>query len=524
MMFKQLLENKISSKLNNFNFAGQIATDLIDKFRNTIDTTVNGLNGTNSNEYEFNVNINQSASVSSMSEPQVMQSQPSQQQNPPPKPQLPTPQSTPVARKVNQENNHVLAKKQEIKTQVSFDSDTNDKKLSRQESSDGESDSSSVYNHKRSLSTRSYNRELLDSLQKCQFPLKPFQKVNSKTVEIPGLNVKVVQYTIKDDLGKIEPKMYIKFNTGCAEALNTPSKGKLFFSLFYNNDIKSLSVTITKAEIDMQATKLSTLPDTYVKVQLLPDKKRKYQTKIQRKSCSPVYEETFYFQLNFEDLASRTLCLTLLDFGRFSKHSIIGSVRINDFSTIKDLSTKEVELSRNILNLQEDDFELGELTLTLCYLPAAGRLTVTIDKASNLKAMDINGKSDPYVKVTLVSRGKRVKKKKTSVIRNELNPIFNESMIFDVPQEQIDFVDMVVKVIDYDRVGSNELIGCIGIGPSFDGLGKDHYFRMLENPRKPQTQTYFLRDASFLRDGLPPRVKRALKTSRQTSVDSRNDN
>ena len=29
----------------------------------------------------------------------------------------------------------------------------------------------------------------------------------------------------------------------------------------------------------------------------------------------------------------------------------------------------------------------------MCYLPAAGRLTVTIVKAINLKAMDINGKS-----------------------------------------------------------------------------------------------------------------------------------
>jgi hypothetical protein len=41
----------------------------------------------------------------------------------------------------------------------------------------------------------------------------------------------------------------------------------------------------------------------------------------------------------------------------------------------------------------KEELELGELTLSLCYLPAAGRLTVTIVKASNLKAMDINGKS-----------------------------------------------------------------------------------------------------------------------------------
>lgn len=47
----------------------------------------------------------------------------------------------------------------------------------------------------------------------------------------------------------------------------------------------------------------------------------------------------------------------------------------------------------------KDDLDLGELTLTLCYLPAAGRLTVTIVKAINLKAMDINGKSGKSMKM-----------------------------------------------------------------------------------------------------------------------------
>lgn len=37
--------------------------------------------------------------------------------------------------------------------------------------------------------------------------------------------------------------------------------------------------------------------------------------------------------------------------------------------------------------------DLGELMLSLCYLPTAGRLTVTVIKASNLKAMDITGSS-----------------------------------------------------------------------------------------------------------------------------------
>ncbi len=58
---------------------------------------------------------------------------------------------------------------------------------------------------------------------------------------------------------------------------------------------------------------------------------------------------------------------------------------------------------------------------------------------------------DPYVKVELLTKGKRIKKKKTSVIKNNLNPVYNESMLFDLLQEHVDEVDMVIKVIDYDR-------------------------------------------------------------------------
>ena len=42
---------------------------------------------------------------------------------------------------------------------------------------------------------------------------------------------------------------------------------------------------------------------------------------------------------------------------------------------------------------QQDNVDLGELMFSLCYLPTAGRLTITIIKARNLKAMDITGAS-----------------------------------------------------------------------------------------------------------------------------------
>ena len=47
--------------------------------------------------------------------------------------------------------------------------------------------------------------------------------------------------------------------------------------------------------------------------------------------------------------------------------------------------------------------------------------------------------------------GKRIKKKKTSVKKSTLNPVYNEAMVFDVPQEHVEDVYLAIKVIDYDR-------------------------------------------------------------------------
>lgn len=44
---------------------------------------------------------------------------------------------------------------------------------------------------------------------------------------------------------------------------------------------------------------------------------------------------------------------------------------------------------------------------------------------------------DPYVKISLMLNGKRVKKKKTTIKKCTLNPYYNESFTFEVPFEQI---------------------------------------------------------------------------------------
>lgn len=40
--------------------------------------------------------------------------------------------------------------------------------------------------------------------------------------------------------------------------------------------------------------------DPYVKVYLLPDKKKKFETKVHRKTLNPEFNETFVFKVSFD--------------------------------------------------------------------------------------------------------------------------------------------------------------------------------------------------------------------------------
>ena len=59
--------------------------------------------------------------------------------------------------------------------------------------------------------------------------------------------------------------------------------------------------------------------------------------------------------------------------------------------------------------------------------------------------------ADPYVKLELILRGRRLKKRKTEMRKRTLNAVFNESHIFDVPNADLQQVVLLVTVLDYDR-------------------------------------------------------------------------
>lgn len=269
------------------------------------------------------------------------------------------------------------------------------------------------------------------------------------------------------------------------------SLGRLKFRLDYDFNSTNLAVGVLQAE-ELPGMDMCGTSDPYVKVYLMPDKKKKYETKVHRKTLNPVFNETFNFKVPYAEVTTKTLVFAVYDFDRFSKHDQIGEVRI-PLNTI-DLA-QTIEEWRILTRVKSDGGQLGDICFSLRYVPTAGKLTVVVLEAKNLKKMDVGGLSDPYVKIALMMNGKRIKKKKTSIKKCTLNPYYNESFTFEVPFEHIQKVSLVVTVVDYDRIGSSDAIGKVILGCSApSGSELRHWMDMLASPRRPIAQWHTLKD------------------------------
>uniref|UniRef100_A0A3B4XZA8 Synaptotagmin 3 n=1 Tax=Seriola lalandi dorsalis TaxID=1841481 RepID=A0A3B4XZA8_SERLL len=283
-------------------------------------------------------------------------------------------------------------------------------------------------------------------------------------------------------IGQIKPELYRpKGDQG--EGKQGDNCGKISFLLRYAFNTEQLVVKILKA-LDLPAKDANGFSDPYVKIYLLPDRKKKFQTKVHRKTLNPVFNETFQFGVPLNELHSRKLHFSVYDFDRFSRHDLIGQVVVDNLLDFSE-GSGDKPVWRDIVEGTAEKADLGELNFSLCYLPTAGRLTATIIKATNLKAMDLTGFSDPYVKASLICDGRRLKKRKTSIKKNTLNPTYNEALVFDIPNENIESVSIIIAVMDYDCIGHNEVIGMCRVGSEAEGPGREHWAAMLANPRKP---------------------------------------
>ncbi|KAH7731135.1 RBF-1 protein [Aphelenchoides avenae] len=128
---------------------------------------------------------------------------------------------------------------------------------------------------------------------------------------------------------------------------------------------------------------------------------------------------------------------------------------------VADLVAKEEETigSPTFMSSPEDETStLGSVQFNLTYFPEEKQLIIHLIRAKNLKAMDKNGLSDPYVKFHLIPGNTKATKITSKTIEKTLNPEWHEEMIYyGITEEERLRKTLRLTVLDRDRIGSDFL-------------------------------------------------------------------
>ncbi|XP_029368117.1 synaptotagmin-like protein 4 isoform X2 [Echeneis naucrates] len=259
--------------------------------------------------------------------------------------------------------------------------------------------------------------------------------------------------------------------------------GDLVFSTSYDEPTHSLRVLIKECHGLAYADASRQLSNPYVKCYLLPDKSRqsKRKTSIKRNTINPVYNETLKYSVSRSQLYTRSVLISVWHHGRLSRNTFLGEVEIA--LDCRDLDSPYEErvalMAKTASSVPASVFAQykGELVISLKYVTPkkpitekfkgkktaaeeGGQLHVLVKEARSLTAMKTGGTSDSFVKGYLFPTKAKTSKRKTPVVKKNLNPHYDHTFVYkDVALEQLKAMCLELTVWDREALLSNEFLG-----------------------------------------------------------------
>uniref|UniRef100_A0A803TEG8 C2 domain-containing protein n=1 Tax=Anolis carolinensis TaxID=28377 RepID=A0A803TEG8_ANOCA len=206
--------------------------------------------------------------------------------------------------------------------------------------------------------------------------------------------------------------------------------GQVEVNMEYNVHSNTLHVTLLQGKDLMEKEDIN-FESCFVRISLLPDEQIVGISRIQRSAYSVFFDERFSIPLDPSALEENSLRFSVFGIDEDERNISTGvaELKLSDL----DLSIRPFNAWLYLQDMNKARDSVGEILLSLSYLPTAERLTVVVVKAKNLVWTNGKMSADPFVKVYLLQDGRKISKKKTAVKRDEANPVFNEAMIFSVP-------------------------------------------------------------------------------------------
>jgi len=269
--------------------------------------------------------------------------------------------------------------------------------------------------------------------------------------------------------------------------------GKIHYRISYDNGSQNLNVHVMECQ---NLKKMDTFgkSDPYVKVYLLPGGFDIMKTDVIKKNLNPYFNAMFRFNVAKREIMNKTIVFQVFDWEKIGKEEAIGEAQIpiwqlnlnTETDAWKDLhkvtGTKDKPAIVNPSGSSRPPSYVGspgagqspgagvsgvpELKYELLYEPGQmgqnGHLVLTIAECRNLKGADLRGgKPDTYVQVYLLPGTH--KELKTKVVNNNNNPVFQETMKFQIPQEKIHDRSIVLHVMDKDKFSKDDKMGEVQI-------------------------------------------------------------
>ncbi|XP_057968934.1 synaptotagmin-5-like [Malania oleifera] len=234
--------------------------------------------------------------------------------------------------------------------------------------------------------------------------------------------------------------------------------------------------------------------DPFAVLYIRPLRDRMKTSKTINNQLNPVWNEHFEFIV--EDLSTQHLVVKIYDDEGLQAAELIGCAQIR-LSELEPGKVKDVWLKLvKDLEVQRDNKNRGQVHLELLYCPfgmdngfvnpfvssfssmtslekviksevdgtegkrreviVRGVLSVTVISAEDLPVMDLMGKADPYVTLTMKKSETR---NKTRVVNECLNPVWNQTFDFVVEDGLHEM--LILEVWDHDTFGKDHMGRCI---------------------------------------------------------------
>ncbi|XP_076848289.1 synaptotagmin-1 [Brachyhypopomus gauderio] len=274
-------------------------------------------------------------------------------------------------------------------------------------------------------------------------------------------------------------------------------QGCLRFTLLYDHVRSRLLITVLEAQ-ELGAREFSRGADPFVRVRLLwaseEDEEQslasvlhEWQTRLVKDSCDPVFGDQFSCALAEEDVPRVTVRFEVRDFNKYSRHGILGEVRV-PLNSVN--ISHPLEMLEELQQTKKDI--VGEVLLSLKYMPTSQRLELGLLRVRVLFPPSKTQRA-LYARVGVLCNQCKIRHQRTSEKRHCDVTVFNEVLIFVLPDTQIR--ECTIKVSVYElrpgKKSCKRLIGRASVGKE-KTTEDEHWKLMMQSLRQPIAKWHLL--------------------------------